>query len=433
MKNVTQKWCGSMLVVAMGLGSATGGCGDDDMAAGTDAGVSDAGGVPDDAGSRTDSGAPAPDAGSDAGAGDDAGAPDAGPLACVATRLLVTTSDYVTGGLGTVDLGLAAATVMPGMAADQDTAPARLGCGGVLLEHGTGNVRIQDPASPFVTLRTINVNPAGMDFPYASNPAAVVTLSDTRAYVVRLGVSSLAVIDPTRDGAAGLVRAVDLSPLAATGDTDSVDATDAVRVGERVLVALGRYTFATVPPYAQTFPEGSVLAVVDVATDTLVDADTTTAGMQGVALTGDNPRAGLYHDATSNRLLVGDTGAYMMLDGGIESVDLTTLRSTGFVLTEAELGGDLDAFVGADATHAFVVAGGVLRAWNPMTDALGATLVASDVTAILLDQGTLFVAARMGASAGIRAFRASDGVEVTPASGPVAVGSLPVYGLAAIP
>lgn len=413
----------AMVLTAIGVSGACAGCGDDDVA-GTDGSLADAGAVLDDA-------QPPRDAGADAANEDAAIAPDAGASDCTATRLLVTTSDYVTGGLGTTDLGLAAAMLAPGTAADQDTTPHRLGCGAALLEHGLGNVRIQDRASPLTTLRTINVNPAGMAFPYASNPAAIVSLSDTRAYVVRLGVSSLAVIDPTRDGAAGLVGEVDLSALAATGDTDSVDATDAILVGDRVFVALGRYAFDAM--FAVSFPEGSVLAVVDPAADTLVDADTTTAGMQGIALTGDNPRAGLYHDAVHGQLLVGDTGAYAMLDGGVEAVDLTTLRTTGFLLTETELGADLDFFVASDATHAFVVAGGVLRAWNPETRTLGATLVASDVSAIGLAGDTLYVAARMGASAGIRAFRASDGIETTPASGPVGLGALPVYGLVAVP
>jgi len=155
--------------------------------------------------------------------------------------------------------------------------------------------------------------------------------------------------------------------------------------------------------------------------------------MQGIALTGNNPRAGLHHDVEHGRLLVGTTGAYGALDGGVEAIDLTTLRSTGFLITEADLGGDLDFVVASDASHAFVVAAGVLRAWNPETRVLGATLVASDVSAVLISGDTLYVAARMGASAGIRAFRVLDSVETTPASGPLAVGALPVYGMAAIP
>jgi len=79
------------------------------------------------------------------------------------------------------------------------------------------------------------------------------------------------------------------------------------------------------------------------------------------------------------------------------------------------------------------VAGGTLRAWNPTTHVLGDTLVAADVSGVLVYDRTLFVAARDGTGAGIRSFRVSDGMETTPSSGPVTVGTLPVYGMAAAP
>ena len=90
MTNQTKQSCVCAVIALFGVLLV--GCGDDDVVPTVDAGS--------DGGPR--------DAAIDAALAVDAGV-DAGPASCPSTRILVTTSDYMTGGLGTVDLGLTAA------------------------------------------------------------------------------------------------------------------------------------------------------------------------------------------------------------------------------------------------------------------------------------------------------------------------------------
>jgi hypothetical protein len=85
---------------------------------------------------------------------------------------------------------------------------------------------------------------------------------------------------------------------------------------------------------------------VDPKRSALVDADPSVPGVQGIALDGTPPRFRMQVVRRPTRLYVSATWAFFDA-GGIEAVDLRTLRSAGLVVREADgqVGADLGAFV----------------------------------------------------------------------------------------
>ncbi len=401
-------------IVAVALCGA--GCGDDGRGgmSGTDAGPapSDGGGT---------------DAGPDGGGSTDAGAPDGGPEECTLGRLLVTTSDFASGGLGVLDLATDGAESDD--TDDQDTVPATLGCGAALLERSAGNLRVQSGDDPLATEHTIDLDPEGTTTPWATNPTAVVSIDETKAYVTVSMRNEVVVVDPS---AGEITGSIDLSGFLDADDTDgSVDAAGAIRVDDRVYVALANYWFDE--GYAIHF-EGSVLAVVDAATDALVDMDDSIEGVQGIPLAGNNPWRGLWADEAGERLWVGSGGDSFAIDGMIEEVDLTTGESAGVVVEESTVGAEINGFAVVGASRLLVLAGADVIAFDPGADfPAEPEVIASGIDGMLLTAGALFTWARMGDQAGLRRFDPADGTETTPGAGPWTFGALPIYGVAAAP
>jgi hypothetical protein len=88
------------------------------------------------------------------------------------------------------------------------------------------------------------------------------------------------------------------------------------------------------------------LAVIDLATEQLVDVDPATPGAQAITLLGTAAKHRMQIVAATRRLFVSATGAPFDA-GGIEVIDLDTLRSEGLVIREADglTGADLGPFV----------------------------------------------------------------------------------------
>jgi hypothetical protein len=88
------------------------------------------------------------------------------------------------------------------------------------------------------------------------------------------------------------------------------------------------------------------LAVVDLASEQIVDVDPGRPGLQPIALVGTSPRFRMQVEARSRRLFVSATGGFFD-HGGLEAIDLDALRSTGLVIAEedGQVGADLGAFV----------------------------------------------------------------------------------------
>jgi hypothetical protein len=405
-------------------------CGDDDVV-GIDGGPPrDASGG--DAPIAMDGGrdAATPDGGTDAGRPD--GGTDGGMAVCDPPFLLGTTTatDFSVSGLATFELATSTVDVLGSDLSESDSVAVWSGCRAFVLNRGEAMVSVQTAGTPLTTAVSFDVDPAGTTSTYTSNPIAVLALSDTKAYVVNQSRSAITIVDPTQDGTAAILGEIDLSPYARTGDADSVDASDAILVGDRVYVALGHYWFDPDAGFAIQF-EGSELAIIDPATDALVDADASTAGTQGIQLTNDNPWRGLAYVEEDARLWVGATGDSFAIDGAIEIVDPAAMTSTGTLIDEATLDAEITAFARVAADRVLVLAGGVVEAFDP-ADTTSTTAVVHDVAGMLVHDGTLYAWSR-GKAAGLYTFDAATGAETTPSSGPYTFGSHPLSSLVPAP
>lgn len=402
-------------------------------------GATDAG-LPADAGPSTDAGTPA-----DAGAPRDADTPvDAGTgPACTLTRALVTTSNFMAGGYALGTITPPALSVPMAMAPDQDHLPVQSGCQVFTLLRGNDSLAVLDAQNLPAVRRTISLRTAMGDAgtgSYQVNPYDVELVSPTRAYVAQFAASRIAIVDPTRDGAAAVTGSIDLAPVRAAADTDpsgAPEASELLRVGDRVFVVL--QNLASFAPVAA----GS-LAIIDTRTDALVDADPMTAGTQSLALQGRNPVAAV--STAGGRIVVAAAGTqpFMppnVLDGAIEAIDAATLRPVGMRVTEMALGGDLQNLVmltedrGWAVVYRFV-AGGAREALVVPFDLSTGTVSAPVLTAADLGgiarapDGTVWVLDRSPGAAGVRVFSAM-GMAVT--TMPLSTGTLPPYGIAFVP
>jgi hypothetical protein len=167
-----------------------------------------------------------------------------------------------------------------------------------------------------------------------ARPMDVAVVQGDRAYVTRASTAQLLRIDP-RSGAAQDV--LDLSPLA---DSDGNPDMGTMAVHEnRLYIQLRRR-------HDEGMPSPPLIAVMDLATETLVDVDPSAPGTQGIALQGTAPKGKMQVDAAARRLIVSATGAYHDA-GGIEVIDLDSNTSLGFAVDEqsANAGADTGAFV----------------------------------------------------------------------------------------
>lgn len=172
-------------------------------------------------------------------------------------------------------------------------------------------------------------------------PRDIATVGAHSAYVSRRNARFLWRLD-LESGAR--VDAVDLAPLGA-GDGNPAQDMMLVHEGRLYLQLAGEP--GTSQPHA--------LAVVDLASETLVDADPDLPGIQGIALVGTGPRFKMQIVPGANQLLVSATGAFHD-DGGLERIDLTNLTSMGLeVFEQIEAGADLGAFVQLDGSRGWLV------------------------------------------------------------------------------
>ncbi len=208
----------------------------------------------------------------------------------------------------------------------------------VIERYGADNIRVIDPQDGFATTLQFSV---GM----GSNPQDICFVDEHRAFVTRHLSAELWEVDPATGEH---TDSIDLSPLA---DSDGIPEMHSMAIhGERLYVTLQRLDAAwlPVPP--------SYLAVIDLATNALVDMDPEMPGMQGIPLTGTNPRCLITREPLTGCFLIGTAGADGVLDGGLERFDPRTEESLGFVVTEAALGGDLNAWGSADGITGYAIA-----------------------------------------------------------------------------
>jgi hypothetical protein len=250
-------------------------------------------------------------------------------------RLAVSTAQISSGGgLTVIDLETLEASV--NVALTEDDATIRWGNGQiwVLNRFGYDNVMILR-GTDYGLVKQFTLKRFDGD---SCNPQDIVILSATKAYVSCLQHENLLVVDPTRDGSE-VVGGVDLSSLA---DADGwPEPTFMRQVGDEVIVAIERIDQSG--SYAPVAP--SRIAVVDPATDTLVDS---------FDLASLNPTSRLVPLPGSDDLFVATSGNYSGGSAGLERIDPIAGTST-LVLDATELGGLVAAFTLEESGCGFAV------------------------------------------------------------------------------
>lgn len=311
-------------------------------------------------------------------------------------------TDYVTGKFSVCEAD-APWTATPDVATIGADAVGRAHGGLVYIVNrlGADNLQVLDPAQDFATLHEFSTGTA-------TNPQSVAFSPDgAKAYLPRQNADDVLVMDP-ETGAW-----LDTIDLSAWADADgSCELGDCLAVGDRLFVAILRLD----RDFYWTPVGDSYLAVIDMATDTLVDCDPGAAGVQAIALAAANPswelgRAGALIHCSG-------VGFYGLMDGGVELVDPVALTSLGLCITESTLGGDVGDVVWVSETLAYAIVSDAsfntsLKRFNPATGALIGTLAPGSgyvFTDMELDAaGELFVADRKLGADGLRVYAAATG------------------------
>jgi hypothetical protein len=353
------------------------------------------------------------------------------PAAAVHTRAYVVTSDFVTGALSAVNVGNRA--VSPDVATVHSDAVVRWYGGRVYVVNrfGQDNIQVIDPAQGYATVQQFSTG-------NGSNPQDIAFLSPTKAYVSRLGSSSLLIVNPQTGASPGVVS------LAEFADADGLpEAARMLAFPEAGLVFVALQRLQSFAPTA----DSALIAVIDATADTVIDVHRGRAGRQAIVLHTKNPLTEILFDATLGRLLIGGAGNFGQLDGGIESIPVPAgwpfpplpgpdpmWASAGVVVSETALGGDvLDIEIArADRGFAIVNDGSFntsLTPWNPLTGAVDPPIYApggfslADVE--VNDRNEVWVCNNSFASPGIRIFDAFSGALL---AGPLDTG-LPPFSL----
>ena len=254
-----------------------------------------------------------------------------------ANQAVMTTTDYTSGALSSLDLGTNTAAndhlvihsdAVVRVYRDKVYVLNRLGQDNVIvLDRG-------DLATPLTQYSTGN----------GSNPHDIAFVSEEKAYISLYERTQLLIVNPVTGDSLGTV---DLSTFA---DADGLPETSQLAVHSGQLFA-ACHRLDRENGWVPT--EFSAIAVIDVTTDQLVDADPAAEGMQGIEMTSKNP-AGAAH--RGSKWIVSAVNTYSDLtDGGIEVIDLAAMRSEGIVLDEAAVGGNLSSLVMTSDSDGYAV------------------------------------------------------------------------------
>lgn len=326
---------------------------------------------------------------------------------CPADReAFVIATDFETGSFATIDLETRSIVpAAPERMLGSDPVVRRFGERLYVLNRFLGdNVQILDPAADYATVAQCSTG-AG------TNPHDIVVVGPERAFVSLYEVGEILVVDPTpAENCDGFI--LDRFDLTAIADADGVPELD-----QMALVAGRLYVVA------QRLDRDNFFAPAGPGAVAVVDPDTGEL-LQTIELAAGNPFAatkGLTLDGAS--LVIAQVGSFGVLDGGIERIDLRTGTSSGLLITEEALGGDiLDFVLGDDGTGWAVVSNADFTNDLVRFDAASGEVIDRPIrgAGFLADieantRGELYVADRSPERPGVRVFKIFDGTEATPA------------------
>jgi hypothetical protein len=345
-----------------------------------------------------------------------------------ADRVLVVTTDWSSVGF------LSTLPTTPPWSGNNDLVPinsdavarVRYGLIYVVNRYGADNVQVIDPNHGFQIIQEFSVGGG-------SNPQDIAFIAPDRAYVSCHNTNDLLIVNPEAGEILGSISLADFA------DEDGLCEMSRMQIEDGFLYVQIQRMFRQDWPDPWVPSPPSYLAVIDLATEELVDVDAVTPGMQGIELAGLNPVAPMQIDWNTGDLLVPEAGQYALIDAaGIERVDLQTWESKGMVITEEELGGDISDFALWSAEKAYAVVSDLayntkLLSFDPSGAEPPETLynpggyVLGDV--LTHPSGYLFLADRDYYTPGVRVYDADTDALV---AGPIDTG-LPPFELLVLP
>jgi hypothetical protein len=333
------------------------------------------------------------------------------------TDAFVITTNFMAGSFATIGLDeprqISGSTAQRRVHSDA-VVRTRNGLVYVVNRRFADNIQVLDPSSDFRTLLQCSTG-------NGTNPHDIAFAGDGKAYVTLFEERELLIVNPhAQPDCKDFVRgAIDLGALADADGTPDMDLMAVV--GDRLYVSVQRLDINSV----LRLPAGrGALAVIDTASDTLIDT---------IELSGENPFAatkGL--TVRAGKLYIAQAGRFGVMDGGIERVDLASGQPEGFFVTEEDLGGDVTDFVLVSEHLAYAIVSRrdfstALVAFDPLTATVVNTLLERDGYTLfdleLNDRGELFLTDRARQRNGVHIFRATDGAALT--SLPIDVGLTP--------
>jgi len=339
---------------------------------------------------------------------------------CTDDFILISTTDFSTGSTSSLDPVNKTPTIDLEPVGSDAVVRTFGGLVYVVNRGGTGNIQILDPCDDFNTIDQWSTG-------NGSNPHDIVVLSPTVAYVSRYDMTSVLKMNP-QTGAT--ITTIDLSIFA---DADGLPEMDQMwETNNQLFVALQRLdrnNFYT--------PVGtSYIAVIDLATDTLVDMNPGMGGVQPVTLVHTNPYSEVHFWTDTSipgpaYVYFSAVGYFGVLDGGVLFDVAESPTSQTVILSEAEAGGDiLDVEILTDdkgfaivATPSFVTE---LIAFNPTTRTKTATMYSPggyDLNDCEPSPLGLLLTDRKPSNPGIRCFSMYTNVQYP--GGPIDVGLPP--------
>ncbi len=274
---------------------------------------------------------------------------------------------------------------------------------------GADAVAVMDPMNGYAIESEFSVG-------QATNAQDIAVVSTDRAYVPRYSSKSLLVLDPATGEN---IEELDLSPWA---DSDGMAEPGWALANEgKVFVAIQRLKDFQPTGYSSM----------------LVFDGTTGKVIKEIKLVGTDPFSKLRYCAPLDSIVIGEIGKLSVLDGGVELLHTSDLTSSGFIITEKELGGDIIDVVIARHHKGYAIvshsrddfsASTSVVSFDPDTGKMLSTLAQSEAfdhsfLELTPSGEQLWVAQRKRTDPGVRVFDTQTDEELT--SDPIDVGLAP--------
>jgi DNA-binding beta-propeller fold protein YncE len=286
--------------------------------------------------------------------------------------------------------------------------------------------------TPFFVLRlgsdaidVLNPNTFEIDEEYsvepASNPQDIAVVSADRAYVSRLELNEILIVEPLTGDEIGTV---DLSEYA---DDDGIAEIAGMQVMDGMVYALVQ----RIDRDNNWTPAG---------TSYLVAIDAETGEIEGdFELAGTNPYEAIVYSEVLEKFIISEAGDFSDLENaGVEFFDPVEQTLSGFIVTEQELGGNVTKAVAVSETKGYALIGVEgengndthVVIFNPETGKKTGTLIETEGwnygnIVLTPDQTELWVSDRTTEKPGIRIFDTETDEEKT--DEPIDVGLPPSY------